>query len=190
MESVKTLLSSCENRRRAVAVMNVGIHDHRRANRPLGLQSANGNGNIVQHAETFAVAGIGVVESPAQIGGEAVAEGVTPGERRASGCEPEASHRRDRDRDFKFHALAESQRIGFQPLDPGRGVHAQHVFIGRGLRREKILLVRDSLFDQLIVDQTEFLRRENVRAKIEIVLRVIDQLERQHGSGNVRRGLR
>jgi hypothetical protein len=31
-----------------------------------------------------------------------------------------------------------------------------------------------------LVDQSEFLRRKNVRAKIQVVARMVDDLERQH----------
>ncbi len=56
----------------AVAVMDVGVHDHGAGNFVAGLECADGYGYIVDGAESFAVAGIGVVEAAADVTAEAV----------------------------------------------------------------------------------------------------------------------
>ena len=56
-----------EDRRCSVAVMNIRIHDHRFYESPVGLQVPDGDGDIVNHAEAFAVAGICVMKSAADV---------------------------------------------------------------------------------------------------------------------------
>ena len=69
----------------AVAVMDVGVYHHRAGYFFSGLESADGYGYIVDGAEAFAVAGIGVVESAADVTAEAVLEGGFGGEDCATG---------------------------------------------------------------------------------------------------------
>src|SRR5258708_11148253 len=59
----------------AVAVVDVGVYHHRAGYFFSGLESADGYGYIVDGAEAFAVAGIGVVEAAADVTAEAVLEG-------------------------------------------------------------------------------------------------------------------
>src|ERR1700722_6380747 len=59
----------------AVAVVDVSIHDHGAGDFVAGLQGADGYGYIVDGAEAFAVAGIGVVEASADVAAEAVMQG-------------------------------------------------------------------------------------------------------------------
>src|SRR5689334_6689066 len=75
----------------AVAVMDVGVDDHGADDFVAGLQGANGYGYIVDGAEAFAVAGIGVVEAAANVAPEAVLEGGCGGEDGAAGGEPEGA---------------------------------------------------------------------------------------------------
>src|SRR5581483_9038393 len=60
-------------------------------------------------------------------------------------------------------------------------MHAQDVFVPGGLRPQKVACFRDAVAQQLLGDQTELLRSENVGAAIQVVEVVINQLERQHG---------
>ena len=180
MESVKTRRIVSEDRRRAVAVMNVRIHGHGRANLPCRLQRPDGDANVMDHAEALAVPGIGVVEAAAQIRGKSVLQRLAPGQRRSSRRQPKRLSGRLRKRNFQLHPFAQRQGIGLQFVHVGRRVHAQNVFVRRGLRLQEIARLRDSLGEQRVVDQSEFLRGENVRAEVQIVLRVINDLERQH----------
>ncbi len=59
-------------------------------------------------------------------------------------------------------------------------MHSQNVFVRRGLRQQEIARLRDSLREQRVVDQPEFFRGENVRSEVQIVLRMINDLKRQH----------
>src|SRR5690242_6578228 len=50
-----------------IAIVNVAIHGHCAADFSQLLNLANGNGNIVNHAKTFAVVGMSMMESAADI---------------------------------------------------------------------------------------------------------------------------
>ena len=70
-----------KNRRRAIAVMDIGVHGHRCANLPCRLEGPDGDGDIVDHAEALSVARIGVMESSAKISGKSVLKSLAPGKR-------------------------------------------------------------------------------------------------------------
>ena len=59
-------------------------------------------------------------------------------------------------------------------------MHAQNIFIGSRFRLNKIGFLRDPPGQQSIMNQSEFLRRKYVGTKLQIILRVIDELEREH----------
>src|SRR6202044_1367386 len=61
-----------ENRGGAVALVDVAIDCHGRADFAVALQAADGHGYIVDHAETFAVAGKSVMESATDVDGDPV----------------------------------------------------------------------------------------------------------------------
>ena len=63
-----------ENGRRAVAVVDICVNGYGSADKALFLQAADGDGDVVQHAEAFAVVWEGVVESAAQVRGNPVFE--------------------------------------------------------------------------------------------------------------------
>src|SRR5258708_14023283 len=75
----------------AVAVVDVGVDDHGAGDFVAGLQGADGYGYVVDGAEAFAVAGIGVVEAASDVAAEAVLEGGFCGEDCASGADPEGA---------------------------------------------------------------------------------------------------
>ena len=68
-----------ENRRRAVALMHVGIHHHRSLDRAFKLQPSNGDRNVVDHAESLAVIGARMMESTSDIRRPAVRQRAPPG---------------------------------------------------------------------------------------------------------------
>ena len=67
-----------------------------------------------QHAETFAVAGKGMVESAAEIYPEAVLQGAARSQDRSARGQPESLDDLLRIREFEAHALAGRERIVFQ----------------------------------------------------------------------------
>ena len=92
-------------------------------------------------------------------------------------------HQFGRIRHFQFHHVAGCERARFQLAHPVRRMNAQNVLVARDLRAQEILGYSYVFTEQHFVDQTEFLRRKDVRAEIEIVAFVIDQFERKHGIG-------
>ena len=67
------------------ALVNIGIDDHGLADSAVGLQSANGHSNIVNGAETFAVAGMGMMETATEVAAKAIAKGGLRGSDRSAG---------------------------------------------------------------------------------------------------------
>ena len=61
-----------EDRGGAVAVVDVAIHHHGAADRAVALQAADRHGDIVDGAESLAVAGEGVVKAAADVEADAV----------------------------------------------------------------------------------------------------------------------
>src|SRR2546430_17603093 len=85
-----------------------------------------------------------------------------------------------RKRPFQVYALYLRQRSVPKVDNPLRGVHAQQIHVARFLRQSKILRPGDSFAQEHQLYQSEFLRWKNVRSQIQIIVRVIDQLEGQH----------
>ena len=46
-------------------MVHVGVDDHSHRNVSIGLQAADGNGDVVNGAEAFTVVGVGVMEAAA-----------------------------------------------------------------------------------------------------------------------------
>src|ERR1700676_4941180 len=95
-----------EDRRRAITVMHVGIDYNGFANGAIGLQAADGYGDIVNGAEAFAVAGIRVMEAAAEIAAEAIARGRLRGENGAARGEPHGFDEFAGVRNFELHDFA------------------------------------------------------------------------------------
>jgi hypothetical protein len=70
--------------------VHVAIDGHGLVNLAIALHAADGDGDIVDHAEAFAVIGERVMESSADADRHAVVERVIGGQHRAAGGEPEA----------------------------------------------------------------------------------------------------
>ena len=70
----KHLVVRFEDRRGAIALMDVEIDDGRPLDRALRLQLANGDGHIVEHAESLAMIGERMMSAAGQIAGEPVLE--------------------------------------------------------------------------------------------------------------------
>ena len=97
----------------SVAVVDVGIDDDGLFDEAVGLQAADGDSNIVQCTEAFAVTGVSVVEAAAEIAGEAIAKGELSSEDSATGREPNGFGEFRRIRDLEFHDFAGSERARF-----------------------------------------------------------------------------
>jgi len=74
------------------SLMDVAIYCHRFANLLIALHATDGNRNIVDHAEAFAVIGKRVMESSSDADGHAVDEGMIGGQHRSASGEPEGAY--------------------------------------------------------------------------------------------------
>src|SRR6266481_1709038 len=171
---------AAKNSRCAVAMVHVGIDDERLADRTIRLEAADADGHIVDGAESFAVIRIGMMESAAEIATEAVTQCRLRGEDRAAGSEPEGFNELWRVRHLKPHFFAGGQGSGLQLTHPICRVNTKNVFVRGRVWRQEIVFCGDSLAQQQLGNETEFLRRKNVFAEIQVVAFVIDQFERQH----------
>jgi len=72
-------------------MVDVGVDDHGSVDFVASLERADGYGYIVYGAETFAVAGVGVVEAAPDVAAEAVLESGFGGEDCTAGRQPEGA---------------------------------------------------------------------------------------------------
>src|SRR5208282_5046282 len=91
-----------KNHGRTIALMDVAIDGHRSANLAVTLHTADGDGHVVDHAETFAVIRERVMESTAKADRHAVFEGMMGGQHGTAGREPEGAHQLRRVRHFEL----------------------------------------------------------------------------------------
>jgi len=118
-----------ENVRGAVAVVDIGIHDDGFFDGVIGLQAADGYGDVMDRTEALAVVGVGVVEAATQIAGEAVAESELAGENGAARREPDGFSKFRRVRNFKLHDFAGCQVTVLEFADPCGRVDAKEIFV-------------------------------------------------------------
>ena len=69
--------------------MNVAVDGHGSANFVIALQAANGDSDVVDHAESLAMIGEGVMKSAPNADADSVGERLTGGEYGSAGGEPE-----------------------------------------------------------------------------------------------------
>ena len=166
----------------AIAVVDVGIDDHGFGDLVAGLQGSDGDGDVMNGAEAFAVAGIGVMEAATEVASKAVTKSGFGGHDGAAGSKPEGSHEFGRIRDLEFHLFAVRKRAGFEFLDPVRGVDTKDVGVGGRFGAEEVVDLSNAVVEEFVVNKAEFLRREDVGAEVEIVPFVVDEFEGEHGS--------
>ena len=148
----------CENGGSAVTVMNVSIDDHGLADGAIGLQPANGYGNVMNGAKAFAMVGVGVMETPTDVAAKPVLQRRLGGQNRASGSKPEGADKFRRVRNFELHDITECESAGLQFADPVRGVYAQQIGIAGGFGPQKISAIGNFVGEELFFNQTVFLR--------------------------------
>src|SRR5882672_3223140 len=81
-----------EDRRRAVAMMHIGVHGHGRSDRPSGLKCPDRDGYVVEHAKPFAMPGIRMVETASEVCGESILNSITPRQDRSPRRQEESLH--------------------------------------------------------------------------------------------------
>ena len=91
--------------------MDVAVHGHGGANLVVALQATDGDGDVVDHAESFAVVGKGVMESAADADADFVGESLARGENGSSGGEPEGFDKVARVGNLHFHFFARAESV-------------------------------------------------------------------------------
>ena len=160
--------------------MDVAVDGHRSADFVVALHAPNGDGHVVNHAETFAMVGIGVMKSSADADANLIGERLTRGENRSSGGQPESVDEVARVRNFHFHFFERGERTGLQSLDVIRLVNEQDVLVARGLRLQEILRDGDGCCEQTIADAAILFGGKNVHADGEEIRVAVNKLEGEH----------
>ena len=107
-----------------------------------------------------------MMKSAAQIRTESVAQRRLPSQDRSACGQPDGLNQLLRIRHLQFHDFAGGERTGLQFAYPVRSVHAQNVLVGRWIGAQEILLRGDPFAKKHFLEEAEFLRWKNVRAKI------------------------
>ena len=153
----------------AVAVVDVGIDDHGAGNQAFGLEGADGDGNVVEGTEAFAVVGEGVMEAAADVVGGVVGEGEAGGEEGAAGGEEKAVSHGGAPGDFEGLELARGEGAVAKGGGPGGGVDELDLGVGSGFRGV------DGGVGEAFADEAVFLGGEDVGAEVEVVGGVVDE---------------
>jgi hypothetical protein len=119
-------------------VVHVAIDRQGSTDRAVFLQAADRHGHIVDHAESLAVVGEGVVKSSADVDGDFVVQAMLRSEDRSAGGKPEGFDEIARVGNFHLHLFARAERAGLQLLYVFRFVDQKDVLIVGGLWLEKI----------------------------------------------------
>ncbi len=164
----------------AVAMVDVGVDDDGFADGGVGLEAADGDGDIVNGAEAFAVAGVGVMKTATDVAGKAIAKCGACGGDGATGGEPEGVNELLGIGDFEFHEFAGGERGGFEFVDPVRSVDEEDVGVGGGIGAEDVFGGCNGVAEKFVGDEAEFLRGEDVGAEVEVVAFVVEEFEGEH----------
>src|SRR5215469_4465679 len=164
----------------AVALVHIAVDGHRGANLAVALHAADGNRDVVNHAEALAVIGESMVKSPSDIDGHAILPSVLRRKNRTSRCQPERANQFRREGNLELEFLPRGQRSGLQFIHVRRRVHQQNVLIGCRLGSEKVRGIGDSFFYQAPVYATVLLGGKDVLPDGEIVFVAVDELEGKH----------
>ncbi len=164
----------------AISVMHIRIDDHGLLNRTVGLQSTNGDGDVVNGTETFAVTGMGMMKAAAKVAAKTIAKGRLRSGNRSAGGQPEGTNKLRGIGDFELHDIAEGEGTSLQLADPVFGVNTQNIRVGGWLGAEEIGVGSDAILHQLVGDEAVLLGRKHVGAEVQIITLVVDKLEGKH----------
>ena len=143
--------------------------------------AANGDREIVNHAEALAVLREGVMKSAADIDADTVAERALGRQDRAARVQQEGIHDLRRVRNLHLQLFPRAESAFHQLVDVMRRMHQGDVRLAGGLRRDEVALVRGPLLQQAFANPEKLVGAKNVFPDRQIVLLAIDQFEGQHG---------
>ncbi len=160
--------------------MNVAIDSHGGANLVVALHATDGNGNIVNHAESLAMVRKRMVEAAANVNGDAIGQGLARGQNRSASRQPERLYEFGGKRNFELHLFLRAERAGLQLANILRDVDQQDVLIRSWLRREEVFGTGDSGFEQAVVDSAIFFGREDVCPDGKVIIVAVNEFEGKH----------
>ena len=160
--------------------MDVAVDGHGGADFIIALQAADGDGNVVDHAESFTMVRKGVVESAANADADSVYQALTRSQDRSAGGEPECIGEFLGVGDLHFHFFALGERPCFQLLHVLGLVDQEDVLIAGGLWLEKVFRAGDTGGDQAVADAAVLFGGKDVIADGKVIGVAIDQLEGEH----------
>src|SRR5215470_10077786 len=149
-----------KNVRRAVAMMDVGVHDDGLFYDALRLETADSDSDVMNRAESFAVVGVRMMETPAQVAGKAIAKSQLARENRTAGGQPDSLHEFGRIRHFELHDFAGGQRAVPELADPFRRVHPKEVLVSGQSGLNEVFPQGDAIAQKEFMDEAELLRRK------------------------------
>jgi hypothetical protein len=158
----------------AVALVDIAINGHGGADLVIPLQAADGDGDIVDHAESFAVIGEGVMESSTDADADFVGEGAVSGKNGASGGKPEGFDQVAGVGNLHLKFFAWSEGAGAEFADVVGLVDEENVLVVGGLGLEEVAGVGDLGGDQAVVNATILFGWEDVGADREVVGVAVD----------------
>ena len=162
--------------------MDVAVEGHGGADFVVALHATDGNGHVVDHAESLTVIRKSVMESSAEADADFVSEALAGREDGAAGGEPERFCEVARVGDFHFHFFARAERACFELVDVFGFVNEKYVLIGGGLRFEEIGGVGHSSGDETVTNATVLFGGKDVIADGEVVGVAVDEFEGEHGA--------
>jgi len=163
-------------------MMHIAIHGHGGANHAIFLQSPNGHGHVVDHAESFAVIRGSVVKSAADVETDLVRHTLPRRQDRSAGSQPESIDQIARVGKLHFHRFSRAKCAGLQFLNVFGGVNQQDVFIGRRLGREKIVGIGNAHRDQAVMNAAIFFGREYVLPDRQVIVIAVNEFKGEHPS--------
>ena len=143
---------------------------------------ANGDGEVVDHAETFAVLGKGVMKATADVDADAVLERAFRRQNRAAGVEHEGVDHLRRIGNLHLQFFARAQAAFHQLVDVEWRVHQQDIGFAGGLGNDEVALVSHVLLKKQLANQAIFVGAKDVLADGQEILLAINQFEGQHGA--------
>src|SRR5256886_15944561 len=111
----------------------------------------------MNRTETFAVPGIRMMKSAAQIRTESVAQRRLPSQDRSTCGQPDGLNQLLRIRHLQFHDFAGGERTRLQFAYPVPSVHAQNVIVGRRSWAHENLPRCDPFAKKHFLEEAEFL---------------------------------
>jgi hypothetical protein len=160
----------------------VAVDSHRGVDPVVALHATNRNRDVVDHAESFAVVGEGVVKSASNADRDLIRQCLARGEDRSASRQPERVDQVARIGNLHLHFFARAERAGGQLVDVFGLVDEKNVLISGWPRFEEVRLLGNAALDQAIANAAVFFGGEDVLADRQIVRVAVDELERKHSA--------